>query len=509
MNEDAQRETIEFLKELGSRAGDPSPAMSTHISRIFFAGDTVYKLKRAVRTAYLDFSTPDKRLAACEQELALNRRTAPSLYRAVRRIRKAANGLSFDGEGEIVDAVVEMQRFDQACLFDGLAQRGALTARHIESLAGKIAALHRTASVSLQQGGAKAIGLILETNDSELRRSFLASERDLSSVCDKMRAALSTKSALIDARSSAGKVRRCHGDLTLRNIALIEGEPTPFDCLEFDETLSTIDVLYDLAFVLMDLWRKSRADLANMLLNRYLDEVDETDGLTLLPLFIAIRAIIRAHVAARMSDDAQGEKRMELREEAHAYVSLAEDAMRAGAALLVGVGGLSGSGKSTLAAALAPLIAPIPGARVLSSDRIRKALFGVAPTSRLPASAYTSDVSEQVYAIARERSRLCLEAGWPVICDAVFDRAADRAALGRIAAECNAPFHGFWLEASGDVLAARVAARTGDPSDATVDVLQAQQKKLSASGESLDWIRLDASSPASESAKRVRDKFLD
>ncbi len=287
--------------------------MSTHISRIFFAGDTVYKLKRAVRTAYLDFSTPQKRFAACEQELALNRRTAPSLYRAVRRITKAASGLSFDGDGEMVDAVVEMQRFDQDCLFDQLAQRGALTTRHIESLAGKIAALHRTASVSLQHGGAEAIGLILETNESELRRSFLASERDLSPVCEKMRAALSTKSALIETRRSAGKVRRCHGDLTLRNIALIDGEPTPFDCLEFDETLSTIDVLYDLAFVLMDLLHRSRADLANALFNRYLDEADETDGLTLLPLFIAMRAIIRAHVAARMSGDAQDEKRMELR----------------------------------------------------------------------------------------------------------------------------------------------------------------------------------------------------
>ena len=507
MNEDAQRETIEFLKDLGSRAGDPSPAMSTHISRIFFAGDTVYKLKRAVRTAYLDFSTPQKRLAACEQELALNRRTAPSLYRAVRRITKAASGLSFDVPGEMVDAVVEMQRFDQDCLFDGMAQRGALTARNIESLAGKIAALHRTASVSLQQGGAKAIGLILEMNESELRRSFLASERDLSSVCDKMRAALSTKSALIDARRSAGKVRRCHGDLTLRNIALIDGEPTPFDCLEFDETLSTIDVLYDLAFALMDLWRKSRADLANMLLNRYLDEADETDGLTLLPLFVAMRAIIRAHVAARMSDDAQGEKRMELRAEAHAYVSLAEEAMCAGAPVLVGVGGLSGSGKSTLAAALAPLIAPIPGARVLSSDRIRKKLFGVAPTDRLPASAYTPDISRQVYSIAREQARFCLVSGWPVICDAVFDRAEDREALEGIAIACKAPFRGYWLEASDDVLEARVAARLGDPSDATVDVLKAQQTKFAASHDRLGWKRIDASRPAHENARRLSETF--
>lgn len=505
MSEDEQRETIAFLGDIGARAGNATPPMSTHISRIFFAGDTVYKLKRAVRTAYLDFSTPQKRLEACERELDLNRRTAPSLYKRVRRITREADGPSFDGHGEVIDAVVEMQRFDQDCLFDAMAQRGSLTAQHIESLAGTIAAFHRRAEISLHHGGAAALGNILETNEAELRGSFLAQEHDLKPVCDAMRAALNAKSSLIDTRRAAGKVRRCHGDLTLRNIALIDGEPTPFDCLEFDEALATIDVLYDLAFVLMDLWHRARPDLANMLFNRYLDASDEAEGLSLLPLFIAMRAIIRAHVTARMSNDADGDARATLKAEAGAYLSLAEEAMRAGAPVLVGVGGLSGSGKSTIAAALAPLIAPLPGARVLSSDRLRKALFGAAPTQRLPAEAYTPDVSSRVYAIAREQAGLCLDAGWPVICDAVFDRGADREALSDVAANHGAPFHGFWLDTSGETLAARVAARTGDPSDVTVDVLRAQQAKIAASGESIDWTRMDASDPANKTSQRIRN----
>lgn len=505
MDEPEQRETIAFLSEACARAGDAAPPMSTHISRIFFAGDTVYKLKRAVRTPYLDFSTPQRRLAACEQELALNRRTAPSLYRRVRRVTRLAGGLAFDGAGETVDAVVEMNRFDQACLFDAMAQRGALTGAHVEALAGKLARFHAAAATSADHGGARAVADILEMNDSALRESFLARERDLAPVRAAMRAALDANAARLDARRAAGKVRRCHGDLTLRNIALIDGEPTPFDCLEFDEALATIDVLYDLSFVLMDLWHRGRGDLANFLFNRYLDVADETDGLPLLPLFVAMRAIIRAHVTARMSEDAEGAARETTREEARAYVQLAEEAMRGSAPKLIGVGGLSGSGKSTVAAALAPLIAPIPGARVLSSDRIRKALFGAAPTQRLPANAYAPDVSQRVYASARAQAAACLDAGWPVICEAVFDRAEDRAALAAVAAGRNAPFHGFWLDATDATLAARVAARTGDPSDATVDVLRAQQAKLAASGEEIDWTRLDAAPLPGETARRMRE----
>jgi aminoglycoside phosphotransferase family enzyme/predicted kinase len=504
MDEDAQRETIDFLNTVCARAGDNTPPMSTHISRIFFAGDTVFKLKRAVRTAYLDFTTPQLRRAACERELELNRRTAPSLYRRVRAVTRDANGVALDGTGDEIDAVVEMRRFDQADLFDAMAQRGALTERHVESLAAGIAAFHAGAEISDSHGGAGEIRRILEANETELRRSFLSREQDVASVCKAMRDLLDANAPLLDARKAAGKVRRCHGDLTLRNIAMIRDEPTPFDCLEFDETLATIDVLYDLAFVIMDLQHRSCGGLANVLFNRYLDAAGEIDGLPLIPLFMAMRAIIRAHVTARMSDDAAPETQAVLKEEARAYLSLARNAMNGGRPILIGVGGLSGSGKSTVAAALAPLLPPMPGARVLSSDRIRKKMFDVAPTQRLPAEAYAPDVSQRVYARAREEAARCLRVGWHVICDAVFDRHADREELKKVALGAGAPFHGFWLSAPGDTLARRVSARAGDPSDATVEVLQAQEAKLAASGETIDWTVCDASAHVNETAQIIR-----
>lgn len=503
MSEEAQREAIAFLSGICARAGDASPQISTHISRIFFAGDTVYKLKRSVQTAYLDFSTAEKRLAACESEVSLNRRTAPSLYRGVRRVTREPSGLAFDGPGETIDAVVEMQRFEQENLFDAMARSGVLTAQHIEALARRIAAFHRDAEVSCAHGGASAIADILASNETELRSSFLTRERDIAALCDCMRAALAAHARLLDARRDAGKVRRCHGDLTLRNIALIDGEPTPFDCLEFDETLATTDVLYDVSFVLMDLMHRSRGDLANSLFNRYLDSTCETDGLPLLPLFIAMRAVIRAHVTARMSNDASGDERETLKAEARAYLDLAACAMRESRAVLVGIGGFSGSGKSTVAAALAPLLAPLPGARVLSSDRIRKAMFCVPPTQRLAAEAYVPEVSQRVYAIAREEAQACLAAGWSVICDAVFDRHADRDALQEMAASLDVPFRGFWLAAPEEMLASRIAARTVDPSDATAEVLRAQETKFAARGERMDWPSLDAARPAAETARRM------
>lgn len=505
MTDDGQSEVIRFLQALCSAAGDASPPVATHISRIYFAGGTVYKLKRAVRTPYLDFSTPALRLAACEAEVAINRRTAPSLYRAARRITREAPGLAFDGPGPLVDAVVEMNRFDDAALFDAMAAAGSLTPAHMEQLARKLAAFH--AGAERRQGGAARVGDVIALNERAIAATFLAHDPSLPGVLATMREALARNGALIDARAKAGRVRRCHGDLTLRNIALIDGEPTPFDCLEFDEALASIDVLYDLAFTLMDLHHRNQSGLANVLFNRYLDNADEPDGLALLPLFIAMRAIIRAHVTATMSKDANGEAQDALRDEARDYLALAGRTLTPAKPVLVGVGGLSGSGKSTVAAALAPLLNPVPGARVLSSDRIRKAMFGAAPTQRLPVAAYAPAVSEQVYATARAQAAQCLAQGWPVIADAVFDRPEDRAALENVAATAGVAFIGVWLEASHAALAGRVAARTGDPSDATVDVLEAQQARLAARNNPITWARMDATQPPQDTAAAIAAQF--
>ncbi|MHB2210812.1 bifunctional aminoglycoside phosphotransferase/ATP-binding protein [Methylobacterium sp. CM6257] len=485
-----QNAVVTFLKQALAGAGAVE-TVTTHISYLFLAGDRVLKLKRAVRFPYLDFSTPERRFAACAAEVALNSRTAPALYRGARRITREPDGaLAFDGTGDLVDAVVEMRRFPEADLFDAMARDGRLGPEHIADLAQALAAFHAGADIHRAGGGAAAMTALVDMNDAALRATGLVPADTAEALAARFRAVLARHAPLLDTRRAAGKVRRCHGDLTLRNICLFEGRPTPFDGIEFSDTIATIDVLYDLAFVLMDLWHRERADLANLLMNRYLDAADETDGIGLLPFLMATRAAIRAHVTAAQAEGA-GDAASRTAE-AHAYLDLARNLLADAPAALLAVGGFSGSGKSSVAAAAAPWIGAAPGARVLSSDRIRKRLHGVGALTRLPDSAYDSVTSERVYATLRQEAGRVLEAGHGAVADAVFDRPAERAAIEAVARTRGVPFRGVWLEAPAATLARRIDARTHDPSDATAAVLAAQVARGCGP---LAWHRLAADRP--------------
>ncbi len=471
--------------------GGAVESVSTHISRLFMAGDRVFKLKRAVRFPYLDFSTPERRLAACVAEVALNSRTAPALYRGARRITREPGGaLAFDGGGDLVDAVVEMRRFPEADLFDAMARDGRLGSNHIADLAQALAAFHAGAEIHRAQGGAAAMAALVDMNDAALQATGLVPAETAEALATRFREVLDRHAKLLDARRAAGKVRRCHGDLTLRNICLFEGRPTPFDGIEFSDIIATIDVLYDLAFVLMDLWHRDRFDLANLLLNRYLDAADETDGIGLLPFLMAMRAVIRAHVTAAQAEGAPDAAARIA--EARAYFDLARRLLAGAPAILLAVGGFSGSGKSSVAAAVAPWIGPAPGARILSSDRVRKRLHGVGALTRLPESAYDPAMSERVYATLRQEAGRVLAAGHGAVADAVFDRGTERASIEAVARARSVRFCGVWLEAPPATLARRIAARTGDPSDATAAVLAAQ---IARGCGPLAWDRLAADRP--------------
>ena len=473
----AQDEVVAYLSSLD---GGASGVVSTHISIVVLGRTRAFKLKREVVFPYLDFSTPQKRLAMCEREVALNRRAAPTLYLGARRITREADGaLAFEGAGGLVDAVVEMRKFDEDALFDRLAAAGRLTKEMIEALAQAIAAFHDAAEVDCGRGGLAGMARVVELSAKSSREAPLADAPALDERAARLEDALRLNGALLEARRAQGKIRRCHGDLTLRNICLLDGAPTLFDCLEFSDELATIDVLYDLAFPLMDLWRANERGLANLALNRYLDLSDETDGLPLLPLFMSLRAMIRAHVNAAQ------EKRIDAR----AYFDLAGELLRAPAPRVIAIGGLSGSGKSSVAARLAPHVGAAPGARVVNSDRLRKQMCGVAPTARLPQEAYASEVSARVYARLFDEARRVAASRWPVIVDAVFDRREDRDAIGRIARELDVPFQGYWLDAGLEQRAARVDARRNDVSDATREVLMRQLEQETGA---IRWTRIDA-----------------
>jgi uncharacterized protein len=292
--------------------------------------------------------------------------------------------------------------------------------------------------------------------------------------------------SLLGRRRAEGKVRRCHGDLHLRNICLLDGEPTLFDCLEFSEALASIDILYDLAFLLMDLEYRGLGDFANLILNRYLDLTGEDDGLLAMPLFLSLRAAIRAHVTATVMERTAHAEINDMAAEARRYLELAARLLRPQPRRLVAIGGLSGSGKSTLAAALAPMI----GARVLRSDVIRKGLFGVAPETRLPVIAYTVEVSHQVYETLRLRAAAALTAGYSVIIDAVSLHPEERQSFAAVAEAAAVPFSGLWLAAPAPTMEGRLYARRGDASDASPEVL-AQQLRHDPGP--MDWVIIDAS----------------
>ncbi len=492
---DDQKETIAFLArpESYGRSVSKVERIDTHASVVFLAGARVYKLKRAVRFSYLDYSTPELRRGACEREVTLNRRTAPDLYLGAVPVTRGPGGLALAGEGEAVDWLVEMVRFEEAGLFDRMAAAGRLNERLMRDLADSIAEFHAGAEIDRAASGAAVMGRVIAGNDLNLRS---ASADFGPAKLDRLRTAsdeaLRRIATLLDRRRADGHVRLCHGDLHLRNICLFHGRPTLFDCVEFSDEIARIDVLYDLAFLIMDLQHRRLARLANQVCNRYLDRRDETDGLAALPLFLSLRAAIRAHTgaaaAARQTDPAEAAT---LRGEIASYLDEALAYLAPARPVLVAVGGLSGTGKSTLAYALAPELGRAPGARVLRSDVLRKRLMGVAPESRLDPAGYTPETTERVYAGLRAEAAAAMASGQAVVVDAVFLREQERNAVAGIAHAAGVPFLGLWLEAPREVLESRVEMRRDDASDATLAVLRLQQSQET---DPIDWLRLDASS---------------
>jgi aminoglycoside phosphotransferase family enzyme/predicted kinase len=487
----SQRAVIDFLSKASSygAATEPVDIVETHVSLLFLVGDRAYKLKRAVKLPYLDFSTAEQRRAACEAELALNRRTGSNLYLEVRALtRDADGGVGFGSMGPAVDWVVVMRRFDRAALFDELAKTHRLNASLMTELADHIAAFHQTAEQRPVFGGAAALAEVAETNHCCLiaaRDAGFGSER-INEIRQRSLERLAAVGALLDRRAAAGKVKRGHGDLHLRNVCLFEGKPTLFDCLEFSDELASVDVLYDLAFLLMDLKHRGLADFANLMLNRYLDLTGEDDGLAAMPLFLSLRAAIRAHVtAAGMARAAQQGAQPGKGAEACGYLDLSALLLQPESRRLVAIGGLSGTGKSTLAAALAPLL----GARVLRSDVIRKRLFGVAPETPLPASAYTSQVSRRVYRTLRRKAAGALDAGYSVIVDAVSLKPAERRSFQSVAEAAGVPFAGLWLAAPAKTMDQRLRVRLHDASDASPKVLAQQLRQDPGT---IDWVCIDA-----------------
>ncbi|PKU26084.1 AAA family ATPase [Telmatospirillum siberiense] len=503
MTADSQAELVAWLS-LPSSYGQGVTSVDridTHISSIFLAGERAYKLKRAVRLPFLDFTTLEQRRTACERELVVNRRTAPELYLGLVAVTRDKGGaLAFDGEGATVDWVIVMARFDQEHLFDRLAAKGGLARDDARALADVIASFHQSAEPQSEWGGEAGASFTINTNQASLARFApgLFDPAQVGAVTDGSLAWLFRLSPLLERRRLNGLVRRCHGDLHLGNICLFKGRPTLFDAIEFNEEFACIDVFYDLSFLIMDLEARGLPDLASAVFNRYLERTGDFDALPALPLFLSLRAAIRAHVCAAT---AEAGGRAEKRGEAVAYLARAGAYLAPSPPRLLAVGGLSGSGKSRLAADLAPFVGAAPGAVALRSDVLRKHLAGIDPFTRLSAEGYSEEMTGRTYATLYEQAERILRAGHAVIADAVFSRPEQRAAIEAVASRAGVPFDGLWLDADPKVLRERVDARRNDASDATVAVLERQ---LTYPLGDIFWRRYDASGGKAETFLAVR-----
>ncbi len=494
-DEAAQKAVVAWLGDAAAQ-GAPVERVDTHISRVFLTGGRALKLKRALRTNYLDFRSPADRARFCRREIAVNA-AAGGLYRGVRPVLRDGAGFRLGAIGEdapdAADWVVEMARFDRSDEFDRLLADGRLDAGLAERLADAVAAMHA-------QAPRAAVPPDPAPRIDQIGAAVAEGAPGLAGAAQAWRAA-ALEAALrlrrpLAARVRAGRVRRCHGDLHLRNIVLLEGVPVPFDAIEFDEGIATVDTAYDLAFLLADLGARGRPDLARTVLSRWCEAADDHAALAVLPLFLSMRLAVLALVAAARGDRAEAAARLD-----GAAARLAAPP----APRLVAVGGLSGTGKTTLARALAPALAPDPGAVVLRSDSARKRLLGLAPETRAPPRAYGPETGAAVERRLLRQAGRSLRAGWAAVLDATFLDTAFAAAAARLAGRLGAPFHGLWLAAPVETAAARAAARRGDASDADAAVARAQAAGRDPASAPPGWTVIDAGgSPAgAEAAARA------
>jgi len=495
MHEPSESDVFAFLADPATHGGVEVRRIDTHAAAVFLAGERALKVKKAVRFPFLDFSTLEKRRAACLAELEVNQAFAPQLYRRVLAITRAPDGrLALDGGGEPVEWAVEMQRFDENQTLDHIAERQGIDTELADKLGRSIAAMHARAKPVDVEAWLAALKTFLEQNAVAFREApALFPPHEAAALDQAAHTTLADLRPLLLARGRRGLVRRGHGDLHLANIAQLDGQPIPFDAIEFDPMIAAGDLLYDLAFLLMDLLERELQLAANVVLNRYLTEwqqPEDLDGLAALPFFMSLRAAIRAKVMAARAQQVDAEERPPLAQAAKVYFALAARLLSPPPPILVAIGGLSGTGKSTLARALAPRLLPAPGAVIVRSDVERKALFGVAETHRLPAEAYRPEVSAAVYARLAVLAGRVIAARHSAIVDAVFARAEERAALAARAAQENVKFRGFFLVADVETRIGRVTGRKPDVSDANVAVVRQQESyRLN----HLDWQEIDAS----------------
>ena len=469
-----------------------------HISWVFLTGPYAYKLKKPVNFGFLDFSTLEKRKYYCEEEVRLNGRLAPHIYLSVVPICNGASSPRINGQGPVIEYAVKMRQFDTSQEFDELLVRNELTKEHIDETAQVLADFHTGIAISDEQspfGTPEAIQQpVLENFEQigQLGEDWLTQQK-LKKPLDQLHQWSINQyhhlEGTFQERKKNGFIRECHGDLHLRNIVIYEDRVTPFDGIEFNPNLRWIDVMSELAFLLMDLDDHNRSDLSCRLLNGYLGITGDYAGLSVLRFYLVYRAMVRAKVAglqllqsANNSESNSKSRSESLAQEIGNYIKLAFQYTQTTTPKLIISHGLSGSGKTTLSGLLLEQELPGQGNFIrLRSDVERKRLFGISETTRdksgINKGIYTREASQQTYERLLQLTGNIIKAGFSVIVDAAFLKKDQRQPFFDFAKKLNIPYLILRSKADMSIQHQRLRIRQQqdqDASDANNEVLNQQ-----------------------------------
>lgn len=458
--------------------------MQTHISWVLLTGPYVYKIKKAVDFGFLDYSTLEKRNEQCIEELRLNRRTAPKLYLDVIPIGGSPDKPIIGDREKPIEYAVKMHQFDQGALFSMLLLTGSLTTEHIIDLARCVAEFHTSVEIATSDspfGTPEKVFSPIGENFLQIRERVTEETtlKRLDSLEEKSRERFNTLKSTIQKRHDEGYVRECHGDLHLNNITLIDDRPVLFDCIEFNPSLRIIDVMSEIAFLVMDLEENGRYDFANLFLNTYLAETGDYGGLALLRFYQCYRAMVRAKVAIlRLAQEGLSDDERESARTAFlGYLALAENYTLPSSPRLIITRGLSGCGKTYISQ---QLLQHYPAIH-LRSDIERKRLFGLRPEeksdSAIAAGIYTTEATERTYTRLQELAESLLTSGFSVIVDATFIQRPLRDHFRKLAARMKLPFTILDIQADVETLRERIRRRhkaAKDASEADLSVLEHQ-----------------------------------
>ncbi|MCP2727154.1 bifunctional aminoglycoside phosphotransferase/ATP-binding protein [Limnofasciculus baicalensis] len=457
---------------------EPIQMLQTHISYVLLTGDFAYKIKKPVNFGFLDFSTIAQREHFCHEEIRLNQPNAPEIYLDVLAITQEGNRFILGGTSEAVEYAVKMCQFPQSSLLSTMFEEGMLTEVQMEELGKTVAHFHskcKTSDYIRSFGEVAKIREFIKDNYQHTLKYIGGSQtqeqyEETKAFSDRF---FAEQAELLAQRRDNNFIRECHGDLHLRNICLWHNKIQLFDCIEFNEPFRFVDVMYDVAFTVMDLEARGRKDLGNAFLNTYLEQTGDWSGLQVLPLYLSRQAYVRAKVTSFLLDDSavSAEAKQEASTTAANYYRLAWNYTKIERGRIILMSGLSGAGKSTVARKLARKL----GAIHLRSDAVRKHLAGMPLEEKGEDTLYTAEMTQKTYNRLLELGILLANQGFTAILDAKYDKQGLRESAIAQAQTHQIPLSILYCTAPMDVLRDRLLSRTGDVSDATADLLASQE----------------------------------